>query len=230
MSDEFLTVDGFKRSFSYGSRNDLAFKFLKNLSDADVADFFQELLVRLGDAADTGDVMPLVEHYIRSQQAGYLPRGERTWVYDDGPFAYLPQPLAEATVGLIASSGHFVEGDDPAPFGVDGMTQDEAIERISDFMREAPGLSAIPIDTSANSLSVRHGGYDVRGASRDHEVALPLRTLCGMADDGVIDSVADPAFSFVGAASQGRLRNESLPEWSELIGETGSDALLLVPL
>jgi hypothetical protein len=35
---------GFKNSFSYGSRTDMNFNFLKNLSEEDAAQFFQDLL------------------------------------------------------------------------------------------------------------------------------------------------------------------------------------------
>jgi hypothetical protein len=38
------SFEGFKNSFSYGSRTDMNFKFLKNLSEEDAAQFFQDLL------------------------------------------------------------------------------------------------------------------------------------------------------------------------------------------
>ena len=222
--------EDFKRSFSYGDRNDLAFKFLKRLSDAEAADFFAGLLELLGAAADGAGIQPLVEHYIRWQQRGYRPDPERAWTYEEGPAAAGIADLSSASIGLITSSGHFVDGDDPEPFGVADMTQEEAIERISEFLREPPELSAIPAATPSEGLRVRHGGYDIRGARRDPAVALPLPTLRGLARDGVIGAVADPVFSFVGATAQRRLLNDALPGWEPAVAATGADALLLVPL
>jgi hypothetical protein len=40
------TFAEFKTSFSYGSRTDLNFKFLKGLPEAEAAQFFQDLLTR----------------------------------------------------------------------------------------------------------------------------------------------------------------------------------------
>ncbi len=230
MSDERLTIDDFTGSLSYGTRTDLAFKFLENLEDGEVAGFFEELLRLLGDAADTGDARPLIDLYIRFQQLGYRPKGERRWVYPDGPFTDLPGPVSGSSIGLITSSGHFPRHEDPKPFGVSEMTQEEAIARIAEFLRAAPQLAAIPAATDLDDLDVRHGGYDVRGARRDPGVAFPLGTLRDLEAAGIIGRVADPVFSFVGATAQKRLLNEALPSWRRPVRETGADVLLLVPL
>ena len=59
----------------------------------------------------------------------------RNWQYPSAPFTKLNRPLAESRVALFTSSGHFVDGDDPEPFGVKGMTQVEAMARIDDFLK-----------------------------------------------------------------------------------------------
>jgi hypothetical protein len=38
-------------------------------------------------------------------------------------------------MAVLSSSGHFIEGDDPKPFGVVDMSQEEAIDRIGDFSK-----------------------------------------------------------------------------------------------
>jgi hypothetical protein len=48
------TFEDFKKSFKYGSRNDLHFKFLAGMSDEDAAEFLRVLLETLGDAFDAG--------------------------------------------------------------------------------------------------------------------------------------------------------------------------------
>jgi hypothetical protein len=151
-------------------------------------------------------------------------------VYDDAPFAPLRKPLADSRVGLMTSSGHFVAGDDPEPFGIAAMTQAEAEARISEFLREPPVMSRIPLEVAQGDLRVRHGGYDVASAQRDFNVVLPLDALRAVREAGRIGDIADPVYSFPGATSQGRLRKEALPGWVEMLQTAAIDVLLLVPV
>lgn len=226
------TFEEFKNSFSYGSRSDLTFKFLKKLSPELAGVALQEILEAIGDSFDTGDISELHDLVIRWQTAAYLPPAEahRTYVYDDAPFTPLAKPLAESRLGLMTSSGHFAEGDDPKPFGVEAMTQAEAVERIGEFLREAPVLSEIPRDIEPDRLVVRHGGYDIRSAVIDHNVSLPRDALLAAANSGRIGELADPLYSFPGAASQGRLRKRVLPGWIDALHDAAIDVLLLVPV
>lgn len=222
----------FRTSFSYGSRNDLNFKFLKSLPDEEAAEFFRVVLDRLGDAYDTGDLGPLIEAAIDAQITGYTPGPDTPpspHTYGDGPFTPFDTPLSEARVGLLNSGGHFVEGDDPEPFGVPSMSQDEAIERIAEFLKDTPILSEIPSDLPPDRLVTRHGGYDITSAVRDRNVVFPVDRLDDARSDGVIAAVADTVFSFPGATAQGRLKRE-LPGWVDRIVEEEIDVLLLVPV
>ncbi|MDT8341181.1 MAG: glycine/sarcosine/betaine reductase selenoprotein B family protein [Longimicrobiales bacterium] len=218
----------FRDSFSYGARTDLSFKFLKHLPEAEAAELLRALLDALGDAYDTGDVDPLVRLAYRAQVSAYTHDGAR-WRYEDAPFTPLGRPLAESRVLLLTTSGHFVEGDDPEPFGVSGMTQEEAVRRIGDFLREAPLLSSIPRDTDAGRLRVRHGGYDVRSVRRDPNVALPRDRLVEAEAAGRIGSLAPEILSFPGCTAQGHLKRV-LPEWVERVRGADVDLALLVPV
>jgi hypothetical protein len=135
------TLEEFKNSFSYGVRTDMNFKFLKSLSDEDAGKFFQELLWKLGDASNDGKFEPLIEHIYHWQVNAYT--GKPSWEYEDAPFTRMSKPLSQANIGLLTTSGHFVEGDDPKPFGVEDMSQEEALKRISQFLKEEPVLSPI---------------------------------------------------------------------------------------
>jgi len=227
-SDSFQT---FRESFSYGERNNVNFKFFKSMSDADVASFLEELLNELADAYDTGDVMPLIQAAYEMQIAGYSPAADvpPKHAYDDGPFAPLDTPIQEAKVGLLTTSGHFVAGDDPRPFGVADMTQDEAMARIGEFLRDTPVLSLIPSDTATSELRVRHGGYDITSALMDANVTFPIDRLRTARDNDAVGDLASTFFSFPGATSHGRLRQE-LPGWVERIHEEDVDVMLLVPV
>ena len=209
----------------------LSFKFLKGLSDEEAAAFLHEVLVLLGDAYDTGDVGPLIAAAYKAQIIGYSPRSDRPspWTYDDRPFTPLPGPLSGATVGLLTSSGHFAADDDPKPFGVEDMTQQEAEDRISEFLRDRPVLSEIAYDTPDADLAVRHGGFDIRSASRDANVVFPRDRMTDAASVGRIGRLTPTLYSFCGATAQRRLQHE-IPDWVERIKGQGTDVLLLVPV
>jgi len=154
----------------------------------------------------------------------------RAWRYDEGPFTPLTKPLHEARLGLLTTTGHFVAGHDPEPFGVRDMSQAEAVPRIQEFLRARPQLSTIPVDTPPEQLRVRHPGYDVRGVLKDPNVALPLARLREAAAEGRIGSLAPDAFSFVGATAQTPLLREFAPEWAGRMRDQQVDAVLLVPV
>ena len=226
------SLEDFKNSFSYGDRNDLSFKFLKKLSPELAGEAIRQLMEAIGSSFDTGSVDELHNLVTKWQVRAYMPDPEspRTYVYEDTPWSALMKPLSECRVGLLTSSGHFVAGDDPEPFGVAHMTQAEAVDRIGDFMKEVPVLSDIPHDVDRSDLRVRHGGYDIRSAVVDHNVVFPRDALVSAASEGRIGAVADTLWSFPGATSQGRLRKKALPEWIDRIDQSGIDVLILVPV
>ena len=229
------TIEELRKSFFYGSRKNLDMKFLGELSDEQFGDFLSELLMAVGDAVDRGDSKAVVDAAYRWQVQAYRggPQGEPAgfrYRYDDSPWATLSKPLSESRVAVMTSSGHFVEGDDPMPFGIDRMTQEEAEDRIFESIKEPPTLSTIPSSTDFSNLRVRHGGYPVRGAIADPQVVLPLRLMEDLQADGVIGEVAPNAFSFVGAAAQGKLKKTIGPEWAEMLHDEDVDAVVLVPI
>jgi hypothetical protein len=75
------TFEEFKKSFSYGSRTDLNFKFLAGLPDAEAARFFQELLWKLGDAFDSGQFDRIVNHVYEWQMGAYSRSQNLEWSY-----------------------------------------------------------------------------------------------------------------------------------------------------
>ena len=222
------SFEDFKRSFSYGSRGDLNFKFLAGLSDPEAADFFQELLVKLGDTFNDGDLSRVVEHVVAGQVRAYDRPGR--WTYEESPYTPLKKPLSESRLALVTSTGHFPAGQDPEPFGVSDMTQAEAVSRISDFVKSEPTLSAIPFDLPRADLRVRHGGYDIRGVQADPNVAFPIDRLLELQAEGWIGELLSQAYSFVGAAAQNRILHQAGPKWVDLLKAQNVEAALLVPV
>jgi len=217
----------FKKSLNYGARNNLNFKFLARLSDEDAADFLEELLNQISVSMDTHEIEPLIEQIVAGQTKAYS--GTPKYQYVDGPFTVMKKPIHTSKIGLLTSSGHFVEGDDPEPFGVKGMTQQEAIARIGEFVRETPQLSTIPMNTIAEQLRVRHGGYDIAGAVMDANVAFPWQRLQEMVELRFLGSTLNNAYSFVGACAQGLLKQQLENNWGPMLLKEAPDALLLVP-
>lgn len=218
----------FINSFSYASRTDLNFKFLAELSTERAAQFLQNLLWKLGDTINDGDVERIIGHIRDGQRQVYSE--ETRWTYDTGPFTPLKMPLSETRVALLTSSGHFVKNADPEPFGTKDMIQEEVIARIDECLKNEPTLSSIPAPTLKEDLCVRHPGYDIRGAQSDPNVAFPLERLRELHQEGMIGELAPNAYSFVGACSQVRLLKYSGPQWVAMFQQQHIDAALLIPV
>lgn len=222
------TFEAFLKSFFYGTRSDLSFKFLSDLSEAAAADFLQALFKEIVDAIDDNDFSRLKERMLAGQIAGY--REQKNFEYTEGPFQPLKGPLSGLKLSLLTSSGHFMENEDPKPLGVENMTQAEAEARVFEFLKEEPFLSEIPFDAEPSRLAVRHGGYDIRAAQKDPNVSFPFEPLKALVQEGMFASLTSHAYSFVGACSQKRLMKNTLPLWVEKIKGLGVDAMVLVPV
>ncbi len=222
------TFEDFRKSFFYGSRSDMNFKFVEHLTDEQAGEFFQGLLRKTIAAYDDGNTDRIFSHILKWQTTGYW--DQKNFEYSDGAFAKPPKPVRETTVALLTSSGHFATGDDPEPFGLKNMTQQKAENRIFDFLKAEPVLSEIPSDTFPEKLEVRHGGYDVRSSRADTNTTFPLEILATMEAEGKIGCLAPQAYSFVGACSQVRLLKQTGPEWVAKLLSAKVAAAVLVPV
>lgn len=218
-------------SLSYGSRTDLLFKFLKNAPEEDAEQFLQSLLRELGEVVDTGDLSTLFDMIYRAQLAAYSPPDEDSrWKYDDAPFASLSKPISETRVGLLTSSGHYVEGEPHAPPELNNYTQEEATKHIGEYGRAKPYLSPVPVDVLQERLGVHQPGYDIRAAQKDRNTVMPIDRMHEMESEGVIGEFVRTAYSFIGLTSQIRLTKEDGPEWAQRVKDEGWEAAVLVPV
>ncbi len=224
------TFEDFIKSFFYGSRSDLSFKFISDLPEDRASEFLQGLFTTLINAVDDDDLESVKQCIMAGQARSYGGGHLKGFTYDEGPFTLPETPLSEMTLSLLTSSGHFVDGDDPRPLGAESMTQAEAESRIMAFIKEAPQLSVIPFDTNPGQMRVRHGGYDVRAAQKDPNVAFPFERLKELQAKGMFKSLTPDAYSFVGACAQTRLINKTLPGWTDTMQAQGMDAVVLVPV
>ena len=67
------TFQAFKDSFFYGSRSNLDFKFLADLSETEAGEFFTGLLTELSQTINDGDGSRLVDLARVWQQRAYMP-------------------------------------------------------------------------------------------------------------------------------------------------------------
>ncbi len=223
MNDGPMSFESFRRSFYYGEHSDMQAKFLATMSDERAADALASVLAALGEAFDTGDLEPVRNAVYQAQVAAYAE--DDTPTVRDAPFSPLTGRLADRRLALISAGGVFRVGDDP--MGADGPTQQESLLMIKDFLRGAPELSEIPRGTPDAMLTARHPGYDARTAQRDPGTVFPLAALRDLAAEGTV-GLADTHYSFTGATSQVRLREQAAPEWAQRLRAEGVDACLLV--
>lgn len=220
---EPTSFEKFRKSFYYGDHADMQFKFLAAMDDDAAADVVAEVLARVGEALDTGDLTGVRDAVCTAQVLAYQAADDP--VVDDAPFITLRAPLPDLRLAVISAGGVFRVDDDP--MGPHGPTQQESLALIKDFLRGSPTLSVIPTDTPDSALTARHPGYDARTAQRDPGTVFPLSVLRELAAEGSV-GLAGQHYAFVGATSQVRLRTQVAPEWSRRLLADGVDACLLV--
>ena len=236
------TVEEFKNSFSYGSRNNLFFKYLggKNISENEFTIFIEELLNVIIDDIDKDEFSELKKLIFNSQIKGYLPKSKNDkytadwdrvfnpakYTYEDSPWTKFSKPLKKSKLSLISAGGVFCKDDDPIQPG--GMTQEDAINKISEFLKSPPTLVEIPNNISKEKLSIRHPGYDIRAAEKDPNVVFPYEILKNLHQEGVFASYTDNFYSFVGASPQSEIIETYAPKWAQMLKSHNVDAVLLV--
>lgn len=137
------------------------------------------------------------------------------WVVNEDPPPWQPlrKPLAECRLGLIASGGIYVTG------------------QVAFHYKDDTSYRVIPRDVKTADLRATHFAYDFTDARRDPNVVFPIDTLRGLEQEGVIGTLADHAFTFMGGIySARRVREELAPRLTECLLAEQVDAVLCVPV
>ncbi len=123
--------------------------------------------------------------------------------------------LAKRRVAIVTTAGVHVRGDRPFGGGAAGMD-----------------YRVIPGSVAAADLVMSHSSvnFDRSGFQLDWNVALPLDRLKELARDGVIGSVADFHYSFMGAVSPVTKYEPKARELAAHLKRDGVDAVLLSPV
>ena len=132
--------------------------------------------------------------------------------FDRQPWVEGP-PLSRRRVAIVSTAGLHRRGD--RPFTLDP----------GDFYRIIPG------DIKANDLVMTHvsANFDRAGFQQDWNVAFPIDRLRELALDGVIGSVADFHYSFMGAHDP-MVMEQDARAIAGLLKKDSVDALLLIPV
>lgn len=162
-----------------------------------------------------GDREPV--DYIQRTQEQYDALGYPTynWVYSDHEpgFAPLAKPLSECKLGLIASGGIYRHG------------------QIAFHFKDDISYREIDSDTPKEELRATHFAYDLTDARRDPNVVFPVETLERCAEAGLIGSVNERAYAFMGGIySSRKVRDVLAPALADRVQEDEVDVVLLVPV
>lgn len=147
-----------------------------------------------------------------------VPEAVRDWLvalecpqFESVPWADGP-PLDERRVAIITTAG--LQRADDARFGGD-----------------AADYRAIPANLAPGDLVMSHisSHFDRTGYQQDVDVVFPLDRLFELADQGVIGSVADTHYSFMGATAPEEME-PAAREVAHLLRRDRVDLALLVPV
>jgi D-proline reductase (dithiol) PrdB len=136
----------------------------------------------------------------------------------DDPWTPLDKPLSRCKVALITSSGLIRKSD--KPFDLANPNGD-------------PTYRIIPSATKPAelTLSIVSTNWDRSGFAMDVNVLFPIDRLGELANEGVIGSMADEHFAFMGSIFDiDPVIEQSAPEVGRRLRSAGVDIALLAPV
>lgn len=152
---------------------------------------------------------PESQEFIRNYQC--RSDGDPAWVQ-------LSKPLDQCKVALITSSGLIRKTD--KPFDLGNASGD-------------PTFRVIPSDTDPAdlTLSIVSANWDRSGFAMDVNVVFPIDRILELAEEGIIGSVADEHYAFMGSIFEiDPIIQESAPEVGRRLKAAGVDVAFLVPV
>lgn len=138
---------------------------------------------------------------------------------EDGPppWTSLKKPLNECKIAIVTSSGLIRKSD--KPFDLSNAEGDSSFREI-------------PANTNPRELTFSHvsTNWDRTGFAMDVNVIFPVDRLREFVAEGVIGSIADTYYAFMGAIFNVEpLITETAPEVGRRLADAGVDIALMVP-
>jgi len=155
--------------------------------------------------------MPRLEDLTDVARQGHL--NFPAFDHDDSPFVRLTKPLAQAKIALVTTAGLQVRGDTP-------------------FSNNDQSFRVIPANTPARDIVQSHTsiGFDRTAFMRDVNISFPIDRLRELVEGGVIGSLSENFYSFMGALRNPKqVEEETGPEVARLLMAEGVDAVFLTP-
>ncbi len=138
--------------------------------------------------------------------------------YNEQPWVE-PPPLDQCRVAIISTAGLQERGDRPFTLGSDMSALGQGDYRV--IGGQMPANDIVMSHVSTN--------FDRSGFQQDINVAFPIDRLRELAGDGVIGSVADFHYSFMGASSPEQMK-PAVDRLIPLLKQDAVDVVLLVPI
>ena len=138
--------------------------------------------------------------------------------HEGTPWTPMRKPLSESRVAIVTSAGLHLRED--KPFITDHQSGGDHSYRV------------LPRDTSPADIIQSHVsiGFDHAGIYRDINVTYPIDRLEELREQGVIGSLADNYYSFMGALrDSSKVYNETGPEVARKMLDEGVEVVLLTP-
>jgi len=161
--------------------------------------------------------MPQPVEYIARITDNYAKLGYKAyqWVKstDAPPWTPLRKPLSQCRLGLVASGGIYATG------------------QVAFHFKDDVSFRAIATTVKTSDLRTAHFAYDQTDARKDPNVVFPIDTLRRLVKEGVLGSLAENFFTFMGGIySSRRVVEELVPRITESLLAEKVDVALLVPV
>ena len=138
--------------------------------------------------------------------------------FDATPWVPLAKDLSKCKVALISTAGLHLRGDKPF---------------VTDLKGGDPSFRVIPSNSSSADILQSHVsiGFDHTGFYKDINIAFPIDRLRELVERGVIGSVSENYYSFMGALrDMRRVVDDTGPQVAQRLKDEGVDLAFLVPI
>ena len=123
------------------------------------------------------------------------------------------KPLSQCKLGLIASGGLYVTG------------------QVAFHFKDDTSFRAIPTTVNTSDLRTAHFAYDQTDARKDPNVVFPIDTLRRLVKEGIVGSLAENFYTFMGGVySSRRVADDLAPRLVDRLVADEVDVALLVPV
>ena len=185
-------------------------KYIRFLDPDQVLAFFQGLFQTSVEAKDAGRLEKLSKYLEEWEDTAVNNLLLGRYAYETGPWAPLTRPLSQCRVAIVTTGGVYMDGDEP-------------FDTKGDW-----SFRVLPSDTPRDKFRIAHEKYDLTGVLEDINTVFPVDTLGELAADGIIGSLAETNYGFMGYIPRPEsLIAETAPEVARRLKDDGVDAVLI---